>query len=332
LPGYFWITFNAIAPSYSETIAFDISVGHDTRRTARICSAEFELWLVNDRSRGLGEFLARLDPDIRGYVTETGAQLVAQFREKQESRCRLLWHYTPEQLQKVEDARAGGKALFHLYARFSVQSIWPSPKEEPTEIHEFEAPSGKSGGWPLLIEIAESDWIGLLAEVGFRHPVTDRVPWPALPPALSRSQGHLDDAWDYYRRNRPAEALASCHKAFECLGFDLTGKEIGRKDVLDLLMGGAEREKQEAVLAILRNLQGFFHLGRHDKHAPVRLTQHDAQLAVVCAATLLAYLAPRGSRDQALLVNARLRRKIQVVRKARVGKVAFPKAVAALEN
>jgi len=151
---------------------------------------------------------------------------------------------TLEQLQQIENVRRGGKALFHLHARFVVQSIWPRLNELPQVTHETETP-GQEGGWPMRLEIAESDWSELLSKLKFRHPVMDRVPWPDLPPAFRRSQDHLDDAWSYYRRNDPAGTLVACHKAFECLGFDLMGKEVQRTEMLELLMDNAEPEKSK---------------------------------------------------------------------------------------
>ncbi|HET9742884.1 MAG TPA: hypothetical protein VFQ00_09045 [Terriglobales bacterium] len=217
--------------------------------------------------------------------------MIAEFKDQQRSRSRLLWHYTLEQLQEVERIRAGDKVIFHIYARLTVEAIWTSPNHAAAVNFEIDTP-GRRGGWPLQVEIAESDWIALLSQIKFRHPVLDRVPWPSLPPRFRRAEDHLNDAWRYLRTKEPAASLSSCYKAFECLGFDLFGKEVERKDVLDLLMSGAEAEKQQSVLAILRSLQNYFQLGRHEKRAPVHLSQADAQMAVVCTSTILAYLAP----------------------------------------
>jgi hypothetical protein len=220
-----------------------------------------------------------------------GGQFVIELKDDARTACRVLWHYSSDQLQRIDESRNGGKAILYICARFTVQGIWPHPQEKTIVNYEIETP-GSENGWPLRIEIAESDWIGLLSEIGFRHPAMDRIAWPSLPPAFSRAESHLNNAWMHYRREEPAPALASCYKAFECLGFDLFGKEVQRKDVLDLLMGHAELPKQEAVLSLLRSLQNFFQFGRHDKAAPVKLCQNDAQMAVVCATVIMAYLAP----------------------------------------
>jgi hypothetical protein len=288
MPGYLSLKFISYHPVAPGTLAFDLAIVQTNRRTAHILSTEFELWFGHSNR----QFLCRLGPDITTEMTGGGAQFVVELKdEAARTGCRLLWHYSPDQLQRIDESRNGGKAILYIYARFTVQAIWPRPKENPIVNYEIETP-GSENGWPLRIEIAESDWIALLSDIGFRHPAMDRITWPLLPPAFSRAEGHLNDAWLHYRRAEPAPALAACYKAFECLGFDLFGKEVQRKDVLDLLMGSAELTKQEAVLSLLRSLQCFFQFGRHDKGAPVKLTQNDAQMAVVCATVLLAYLAP----------------------------------------
>jgi hypothetical protein len=288
MPGYFWMGLQSVTPD-EKAIAFNLTIEQNNRRVARICSADFELWLVKSVQRNW-RYLSTLHPDIRREVTNQNDRLIPEFKDQQKSSCRLLWHCTPEQLQQIEDERDGGNVLFYVYARFIVQAIWPHPNEAESVTHEVETP-GELGRWPMLVEIAESDWVKLLSEVGFKHPIMDRLTWPSLPPAFSRAETHLNDAWNSYRRKQPESAMASCYKAFECLGFQLFGKEVERKEVLDLLMDGAEPEKQQLILAVLRALQNFYQLGRHDKAAPIKLNQLDAQTAVVCTTALLNYLA-----------------------------------------
>jgi hypothetical protein len=74
--------------------------------------------------------------------------------------------------------------------------------------------------------MAESDWVSILNKIGFRHPILHRLWSPSLPPQFARSEQHLRDAWDYQRNGDPDACLASCYKAFECIGFSLTGKEM----------------------------------------------------------------------------------------------------------
>jgi hypothetical protein len=287
MPTYFWMRFESLRHHSRGVLALELVMHHNTRRLARISAMDFELWL---ELSGGPRFLTALRPDIRGEVTEPNAQLLMEFRDTQQSRFRLLWHYTSEELQEIERIRNGGKPTFYVYANLFVQAIWQQPNQPPQVEHVIETP-GREGGWPLVVAVAESEWIALLSQIGFKHPVMDRLPWPALPPAFARSEANLGDAWIYFRKGDPPGALNSCYKAFECLGFDLFGREVERKEVFDLLMAGASPEKQKVILGLLRSLQNVFHLGRHDKTAPVPLTQADAQMAVTCATVLLAYLS-----------------------------------------
>lgn len=286
MPTYFWMRYESLRQHSRGVLAIDLVMHHNIRRLARIYATEFELWI---EISGGSRFLSVLRPDIRGEVTEQNVQILAEFRDTQQSRFRLLWHYTSEQLQEIEQLRKNGKVIFHLHARLSVQAVWPQSNQLTTSVQEFETP-GREDGWPFLINVAESEWISLLSQIGFKHPVMDRLTWPALPPAFTRAESNLTDAWNYFRKGDPPGTLNSCYKAFECLGFDLFGKEVERKEVFDLLMAGAQPEKQRLILAMLRDLQNIFHLGRHDKAAPIVLTQADAQMAVACATVLLAYL------------------------------------------
>jgi hypothetical protein len=83
----------------------------------------------------------------------------------------------------------------------------------------------------------------------------------------------------------------SCFKAFECLGYSISGAQLTRSDVLADLMNGQEEEKREKIKALWASLSDYCHLRRHDKGAPVSLTHLDGELAVVSATILLRYLA-----------------------------------------
>src|SRR2546423_791118 len=77
----------------------------------------------------------------------------------------------------------------------------------------------------LQVRFSHSDWDKLLNDIGFRHPVIDRLRWPNLPPAFQQSERNLIDAWKHYRAGLPHECLSACYKAFECLGFNLFADE-----------------------------------------------------------------------------------------------------------
>jgi hypothetical protein len=85
--------------------------------------------------------------------------------------------------------------------------------------------------------------------------------------------------------------LMSCFKAFECLGFSVTGAQISRPDALAHLMSSVDEAKRKRVEGLWETLTSFWHLGRHDRGAPVQLTHADCELAVVSTTMLLSYLA-----------------------------------------
>ena len=114
-----------------------------------------------------------------------------------------------------------------------------------------------------------------------------------MPPAFSRSEKHLRDAWHRHRVGEFEGSLVACYKAFECLGFNLfKNDEIKRREVVDLLMDGVEGEKNEVVLQLLKTLQDFCHLARHERGDPISIRHEDSQLALICASAALSYLAP----------------------------------------
>ena len=81
----------------------------------------------------------------------------------------------------------------------------------------------------------------------------------------------------------------------ECLGFGLYGDdEIKRAELLDKLLDGQEERKKDAIKKIWSSLADFLHLGRHEKGAPVELTRHDGEIAVVLTTELLNYIAQDG--------------------------------------
>ena len=115
-----------------------------------------------------------------------------------------------------------------------------------------------------------------------------------MPPAFSRAERHLADAWKNHHTADHDGTLLSCYKAFECLGFDLYGDDaVTRRKLVEQLLEGVEPQKIAAVEDLMKSLQGFFHLGRHDRSAPVTLTHLDSQLAVACATIVMSYLAPQ---------------------------------------
>jgi len=281
-----FLKFNTIAYPDVGALALEFAMENVSKRIVSIHSYQAELWLVIDDRNGCQK-LANLEPDIRGLGTDPNWQLLAQFKGVQSCRFRVLWHYAAEQLQRVEDVRKGNDAYFQVRLQLFTGTRDPGETEE---IQQCEWPRG-GDGWPI-IRIAESDWAATLASIRFTHPVMDRLPWPAMPPEFGRLQEWLERAWQDHRAGNHDGAMVSCYKAFDCLGFNVYGLDVDKKKTIEKLMETAEEEKREIVSNLILSLQKFFHLARHESKAPVALTHFDSQLALLCATTLLSYLAP----------------------------------------
>ena len=279
-------------------LAFDLTIENTAKRSVGFLSYEFELWQVNQQKTLQADTQAyRVTPlgsDIRGRITEAGAQTIPEMtNENQKSSFRLLWHYTPEQLQEIEDYRAGKEPIFEIRGNIQTFSRVAPTFGAVTNNTQCETPLWPDNGHFLQVRFSHSDWDKLLNDIGFRHPVIDRLRWPNLPPAFQQSERNLIDAWKHYRAGLPHECLSACYKAFECLGFNLFADEkLQRQKLIDALMVNAPLEIREAALDILKGLQTYYQHGRHERKARVKLDQNDAQMAVLTATALRAYLAP----------------------------------------
>jgi hypothetical protein len=151
--------------------------------------------------------------------------------------------------------------------------------------------------YPSQFSPDQAAWAKVLDEIGFRHIIFHEFPLPAFPPSFSRPEQHLKDAWRYHRAGDDNSALNSCYLAFECLGFNVSRNEIGRKKVLDLRMEGKEDSKKQTIEKMWASLSGFTHLGRHERSEPVHISHKDGELAVVSTTVLLSYFAGPESED-----------------------------------
>ena len=148
-----------------------------------------------------------------------------------------------------------------------------------------------SGSYPMRPTVAQSDWVAILNEIGFKHMVLYEFPVLTLPPGFSRSETHLREAWGHHKAGRFGESFLACHKAFECLGFNLYGGKVNRTELLEQLMNGQEESKRKCIEILWGSLQAFFHLGRHERETPVHLNEADSEMALLTATALLGYLA-----------------------------------------
>lgn len=275
-----------------DAIVFHFRFRNDPGLHTRILGYQVELWQTSDTAGNGERRVGELRLDAQNEICGSHTKLNASLKPNEETPLRLIWVSSPEDLQKIEDHRAGLSPAFRIKPLLLVDARRPTqdPSEQWGREFGWEGPDC-GNAWPMLVSIPDREWIALLDKLKFKHNTLDRLKWPALPPAFGRSEEHIAAAWQKHRTGNFDAALNSCYKAFDCLGFNLTGEKVERRDVLELLMDGAEPEKRAKVLEVLKALNSFFHLGRHESGAPVQVTYHDSQFAVTSTTVALSYLA-----------------------------------------
>jgi hypothetical protein len=240
----FTIQRNRISADRSRLggIVFECSMQNRRPRTATLIGQEYELWHVKDVQTGQAQFLSRLAFDLTSISTEATAFTPQSFRP-----LKLIWHFTPTQLHRIEDLRQGKEPYFELRNRLlaHVQYLTVDGKSNG-EAHytEESAYDYETNGYPIRFKIDHTAWAAILDEIGFRHIILQELSIPSFPPSFGRAETHVKDAWNHHRAGREDAALMSCFKAFECLGFSITGAQISRADALAHLMSGQEEAKR----------------------------------------------------------------------------------------
>ncbi len=275
-----------------DSVAFLFRLTNERDAHTRIVAIQFELWQTSDTSGNNERRIGDLRLDAQMTIMDSFTAVKSMLKPGEETPIRLAWGSTPDELQRIEDHRAGQSPVFRIRPLLLVDMVWPTsePREKWRTLFGWEGPMC-GNGWPLWLTYPDRDWIKVLDALKFKHNTLDRLKWPALPPAFARSEEHLADAWRHHRMANFDAALNSCYKAFDCLGFNLTGDKVERREVLEMLMESAEREKREVVLHLLKALTNYFHLGRHEGGAPVKVTYRDSELAVTAATVAMSYLA-----------------------------------------
>jgi hypothetical protein len=270
-------------------IVFECSIQNRANRQATLISQECELWLTGGMGGGEAQFLSRLSPDLISVSSDA-----ADFGPQSARGVKLIWHFTPSQLELIEASRKGKEPHFELRSRLLVRvrhhKVDGTPFGDAHYVQES-AFDSDTNACPIRFKIDHVGWAKILDDVGFRHIVLQELSIPTFPPAFGRADNHLKDAWNHHRAGREDAALMSCFKAFECLGFSIVGAEITRANAVAHLMSGQDEAKRKSIEAIWETLTRFCHLGRHDRGAPVQLTHADGELAVVLTTMLLSYLA-----------------------------------------
>lgn len=279
---------NVTAPQRgSDGIIFELTLENPHDRTATILSCEFQLWLVRPKT-GEALFLGPLLPEYYG-----GFDFRLQFDPRAQTRIKVSWHYDHQQLQQIEDWRGDHEPSFQIRGRTSVVSVWPGEGGKPQPPQFSGECFFSNNAYPVSFSVSLVRWTELLEQLGFNHVVLYQFPLPQLPPGFSRSEAHLKEAWEHHRAGRRDEALLSCRKVFEPLGFNLYG-EVGlkRDEVLSRIMTEASDEKRSEILKLWQSLQNLFsNVGIHERGKPIELTKADTELAVICTTAILGYLA-----------------------------------------
>jgi hypothetical protein len=271
----------------TDGIIFDFMLDNYQSRTTTILSYEFHL-LLSRPTTGEVSFLDMLLPELNA-----GFEFQMKFTPSEKRYLRLAWHYTPRQLQQVEDWRRDKGPDFELRSRLSVVSIWPGQGGKPQEPTFSGEKCFSNGSYPMRFSVPQDQWASVLDQIGFRHIVLYELPMPPLPPGFSRAEEYLREAWDHHRAGRKDETLLACRKAFEPLAYNLFGDDrLSRETVLARLMTQAGPEKRTEVVKLWGALQDLLsNIGVHERGKPVELTKADSELAAICTTAFIGYLA-----------------------------------------
>jgi hypothetical protein len=287
----------SVAKPGNNGIFLDFSIQNRASRIATIMSQVYELWQVRGTDASRVEFMSPLTLDLHQVATQQPV-----YQPEEQRPLRLVWHVTPQQLQRVEDLRQGEQPIFQIMSRLSVNFQWFNTDRTPHAGPVFVEESifdGQSNSYPVVLKVDRDSWVRLLNEIGFRNIILHELPLLEFPPGFARAEKHLSEAWDHFRAGRNDGALQCCYKAFECLGFNVCGDKVERAKLLSRLLDGEEETKRKVVESLWAALHGFFHLGRHESGKPMKLSQRDGELAVVSATVLLRYLASEMSSHDA---------------------------------
>src|SRR5258707_1204339 len=219
------------------------------------------------------------------------------FQQGQERQCEVVWNYERKDIQKIEDARQDD-VHFEMKGNLLVASDYKGGNVVPREVA-WDCPQVHNA-YPIRLKIAQSNWVRLLDEMKFTHILLHEFPAPAYHPAFARSAAYWSDAWEHHRKNEPDAALTECFKAFECLGFDLLGSTVNRRQLVQSLLRQEPASKQEKFLEMLEKVQDFMHLARHAGTQPANVNRGDSEMMLLCAASLLGYLSKHHARGVAV--------------------------------
>ncbi len=286
---YFTIALNKIDtqhPQKGAPLMFEFTLRNTIKRVVRVLNVDFELWL--DGGGAPYTIIGQLRPDFQNEIS-SAYKFLAEYQPEQQATVRFLWHYTHEQLQKIEEVRHGGAVNLRLYGYCLTWSTYPGQNSSNADWEHF---MGVNGGYPFCFNIAQSDWVLLLEKIGFRHILLHEIGWPSFPPAWNRSEIELKEAWNHHRGGRYEEAMLSCRRALECIAINITGDpKAKRESVIDHLFPTFPAAKRQALADIWSSVQNTLNVAVHNNVQPVKWSKQDSELLLLCTTATLGRLA-----------------------------------------
>jgi hypothetical protein len=287
---YFTIALNKIDSQYPQKgapLMLELTLRNTVKRVARIHNFDFELW--HDAGGAPYTIIGQLRPDFQN-ARDTAYKFIAEYQPEQQATMRFLWHYTPEQLQKIEDARRGGALNLRLYGHCLTVSTYPN---QTSTVADWEnCMSINNSGYPYCFTIPQSDWVSLLEKIGFRHVLLREIDWPPFPPAWTRSQEELREAWNHHRAGRYEEAMLSCRRALECIAINITGDPKAKRNaVIEQLFPNFPTSKQQALANLWGSIQDTLNVAVHNNVQQVTWSKQDSELLLLCTTATLGRLS-----------------------------------------
>lgn len=264
-----------------ECFSVIIEVLNIANRKIQVWNHDVQLWqAINGASRCfyLTSLLMHRNNDT---WVEFGPKDVLDFE--------YLWHYSPSQLQEIEDRRKDQPPGLQLRATYLTSAIW-SP-ERPAQTAWEHVFGCEPVAWPINNILSLDSWVQLLDRIGFQSTIAPHISVPPLPPAFNRSAKILAEGWKQHFSGDWLGALASSRMAIECLPFQLFETAGDLKSLVSRILLHVPEEKVKAINGLIVAVAELRHLACHEKSEPVPPQKTDSELALICTAAILKYLA-----------------------------------------
>ncbi|MEW6058518.1 MAG: hypothetical protein AB1540_18130 [Bdellovibrionota bacterium] len=224
----------------------------------------------------------------------------ATFRTGIRYLCKISLPLNAELIEAIEKERHGQDIEFLIRSRVLVAPIQSMSMEArqstfilaPPEEIEFVDSRGSS---PIRHPIAESEWIKILTQLKWSEIELFEVPMEAFSAdtELQRAIGLVRTAQERFQQGDWDGTLESCYRAFEAASVDAgqtQEKKENFKKLLDRVGGG---EKSERLNTLIKSLNNYCHLGRHEDFPAVTITCADARAVLRCTLSIFSLLGGR---------------------------------------